>query len=58
MRAGRANAAALWPAIPALAIGWSSQRLLAPIVQLAEALIAPTEFVRRWYIDHGLPADG
>lgn len=48
----------LWPALPPLAglMGWRNH-VLRRVIRAAERLIAPTEFVRRWYVAHGVPAD-
>jgi glycosyltransferase involved in cell wall biosynthesis len=48
----------LWPALPPLAglLGWRNL-VLRRVIKAADRLIAPTEFVRRWYVDHGVPAD-
>lgn len=45
----------LWPASPFLAglVVWRN-RLLERVLDAAEALIAPTEFVRHWYGTHGV----
>jgi glycosyltransferase involved in cell wall biosynthesis len=47
-----------WPALPALAglLAWRN-RLLHRIMRGANRLIAPTEFVRRWYASHGVLSD-
>ncbi len=47
-----------WPAIPALALPltWRNH-LLRGVLGAAAALIAPTEFVYRWYVEHGAPAE-
>jgi len=54
-RAGRPG---LWPAWPPLAalLAWRN-RLLREALTAAGRLIAPTEFVRRWYLAHGAPAE-
>ena len=48
----------LLPALPILAppLAWRNY-LLRQILGAAERLIAPTEFVRQWYIAHGAPSD-
>ena len=54
-RAGRPG---LWPAQPAVAALMAQRnRALSSMVAGARRLIAPTEFVRRWYVEHGFPAD-
>ncbi len=53
-RAGHPN---LLPALPFIApIMARRNRALQPVIDAAARLIAPTEFVRRWYLDHGFPA--
>ena len=53
----RAGHPHLWPALPALApLMAHRNRSLSPIVDGAARLIAPTDFVRRWHLDHGFPA--
>lgn len=54
-RAGRPHA---WPLTPPLAgvLTWRNY-LLRQVLRAAGRLIAPTEFVRRWYASHGAPAD-
>jgi Glycosyltransferase len=46
----------LWPTIPFLAglSAWRN-RLLRTVLEGACVLIAPTEFVRRWHVAHGVP---
>ncbi|MBK8905039.1 MAG: glycosyltransferase family 4 protein [Anaerolineaceae bacterium] len=53
----RANLPQFPPAIPALALplSWRNGRLRQAL-QHASQLIAPAEFVKQWYVDHGLPA--
>ncbi len=54
-RAGHPN---LLPALPALApLMAQRNRALSAVVDGAARLIAPTEFVRRWYAGHGFPAE-
>lgn len=54
-RAGHPN---LYPALPALApLMAARNRSLSSVVSGATRLIAPTEFVRRWHIARGFPAD-
>jgi glycosyltransferase involved in cell wall biosynthesis len=54
-RAGHPN---LLPALPAVApIMARRNAALEPVINAAARLIAPTEFVRGWYVEHGLPAD-
>ncbi len=45
-------------AIPPLALplAWRNGRLRR-VLQQASQLIAPAEFVKQWYVDHGLPAE-
>jgi len=52
----RAGFSELRPAIPFLAglVAWRN-RLLHTVLDRARVLIAPTEFVRRWYVAHGIP---
>lgn len=52
-RAGRPR---LWPALPPLAgvLAWRN-RLLRQVMEAADGLIAPTEFVRRWHAARGVP---
>jgi len=54
----RAGFPGLWPAIPLLAglAAWRN-RLLRGVLDRARVLIAPTEFVRRWYAAHGVPEE-
>jgi glycosyltransferase involved in cell wall biosynthesis len=54
-RAGRPR---LWPAIPVLAgpLAWRNHRLRQAL-QAADKLIAPSHFVRNWYVEHGVPAE-
>jgi glycosyltransferase involved in cell wall biosynthesis len=54
----RVGQAWFWPALPPLAslLGWRNH-LLRQVIEAAERLIAPTEFVRRWYTAHGVPAE-
>jgi glycosyltransferase involved in cell wall biosynthesis len=54
----RADRPRLWPALPAAAgmLGWRSH-LLRRVMAAADALIAPTEFVRRWYGSHDAPME-
>ena len=51
----RAGLPGLWPTIPFLAglSAWRN-RLLRAVLERASVLIAPTEFVRRWHVDHGV----
>jgi glycosyltransferase involved in cell wall biosynthesis len=51
----RAGCSWLWPVLPAMMglLAWRG-RLLRQILEAASALIAPTEFVRRWYAAHGV----
>jgi glycosyltransferase involved in cell wall biosynthesis len=53
----RAGVPQLWPALPPLAglLAWRN-RLLRQVLEMAGGLIAPTEFVRHWYAEHGVPA--
>jgi glycosyltransferase involved in cell wall biosynthesis len=48
----------LWPAFPLAAglLSWHN-RLLRQVMKAAGRLIAPTEFVRRWYAEHNAPAE-
>jgi len=48
----------LWPLLPLVAgpLAWRNC-LLHEIMMAAHKLVAPTEFVRCWYIAHGAPAD-
>ena len=52
----RAGFAQLWPALPPLAglLGWRNH-LLRRVMRSAGALIAPTDFVRRWYAEQNVP---
>jgi glycosyltransferase involved in cell wall biosynthesis len=54
----RAGFPGLWPAIPFLAglAAWRN-RLLRGVLDGARVLIAPTEFVQRWYAAHGVPEE-
>jgi glycosyltransferase involved in cell wall biosynthesis len=54
----RAGFPGLWPAIPLLAglAAWRN-RLLRGVLDGARVLIAPTEFVQRWYAAHGVPEE-
>ncbi|MFN8459432.1 MAG: glycosyltransferase [Anaerolineae bacterium] len=54
-RAGQPHA---WPLAPPLAgvLTWRNY-LLRRVLHAAGRLIAPTEFVRRWYAGHGAPAE-
>jgi glycosyltransferase involved in cell wall biosynthesis len=54
----RAGFPGLWPAIPFLAglAAWRN-RLLRGVLDRARVLIAPTEFVQRWYAAHGVPEE-
>lgn len=54
----RAGRPWLWPAVPPMAglLAWRN-RLLRQVMRGASALIAPTEFVRRWYADHDAPPE-
>ena len=54
----RADHARLWPALPPAAalLAWRNH-LLRQTIQAADRLIAPSEFVRRWYASHGAPVD-
>lgn len=53
----RANLTQFAPVLPALALplSWRNGRLHRSLQQ-ASQLIAPAEFVKQWYVDHGLPA--
>jgi glycosyltransferase involved in cell wall biosynthesis len=53
----RANLPQFPPAFPALAVPlrWRNGRLRHTLLQ-ASKLIAPAQFVKQWYVDHGLPA--
>lgn len=54
----RAGADGLWPAAPLLAPPLAARALrLQAILRGADALIAPTAFVRDWYGAHGAPAE-
>ena len=54
----RADRPWLWPAAPVVAglLAWRNH-LLRRIMQNADGLIAPTEFVRRWYASHDVPTE-
>ncbi len=53
-RAGHPN---LLPALPLVApVMARRNESLQPVIEGAARLIAPTEFVRRWYVGHGFPA--
>lgn len=54
----RADRPHLWPALPPLAglLAWRN-RMLRQVMKSASGLIAPTEFVRRWYAAHNTPAE-
>ena len=54
----RAEHPHLWPAVPVVGalLAWRNQRLRQGL-SAASKLIAPTEFVRRWYAAHGVPSD-
>ena len=54
----RADRSPLWPARPPVAglLAWRNH-LLRRVMKAAGGLIAPTEFVRRWYAAHGAPAE-
>lgn len=54
----RANQPQFPPAIPALALplAWRNGRLRRALRQ-ANQLIAPAQFVKQWYVEHGLPTD-
>ena len=54
-RAGRPN---LWPAIPLLAapLAWRNYRLR-QVLNVADKIIAPSQFVRNWYVKHGIPSE-
>ncbi len=57
MRA-RAGYPYLWPASPLLAgLAMWRNRLLKQVLDAASLLIAPTDFVRRWYVAHGVPEE-
>ncbi len=54
----RANASPFWPALPgAAALLAQRNQLLRRIMEAADRLIAPTEFVRRWYAQHKTPRE-
>ncbi len=54
-RAGHPN---LLPALPLVAPLMAQRNAaLQPVIDGASRLIAPTEFVRRWYVAHGFSAD-
>lgn len=54
----RAGHSGLWTTLPLMAalMAWRAH-LLRRVLRGASALIAPTEFVRRWYLEHGVPAE-
>jgi glycosyltransferase involved in cell wall biosynthesis len=54
----RAGIPRLWPAVPVLAVplAWRHY-VLRRILQAASQLVAPTRFVRDWYVSQGVPAD-
>lgn len=54
----RADHPRLWPALPPVAglLAWRNH-LLRQVMKAASGLIAPTEFVRRWYTTHGAPTE-
>ncbi len=54
----RAGHPRLWPAIPPLTglLIWRNH-LLRQVTEAAHTLIAPTEFVRRWYTAYGVPTE-
>jgi glycosyltransferase involved in cell wall biosynthesis len=54
----RAGRAWLWPSLPLLAgpLAWRNH-LLRRVMKPANALIAPTEFVHRWYAAHNVPTE-
>jgi glycosyltransferase involved in cell wall biosynthesis len=54
----RANLPWLWPVLPPMAgvLAWRNH-LLRRVMQAADGLIAPTEFVRHWYVAHGAPTE-
>ncbi len=54
----RADRNGLWLAVPGIAgvLAWRNH-LLQRVMRAADRLIAPTEFVRRWYVAHGAPPD-
>ncbi|RME33915.1 MAG: glycosyltransferase [Thermoflexia bacterium] len=54
----RAGHPRLWVASPLLASMMALRnRLLRRAVEAARVLIAPTDFVRQWYVTHGLPKE-
>jgi glycosyltransferase involved in cell wall biosynthesis len=54
----RAGHPRLLPALPLVAPVMASRNAaLQPVIDGAARLIAPTDFVRRWYVQHGFPAD-
>lgn len=56
--AARAGKPGFWPAWPPLAVLLARRnQLLRQVMAAAHQLIAPTEFVRRWYQKHGAPAE-
>lgn len=54
----RVDRSRLWPVLPSLAglLGWRN-RMLRQVMKAAGGLVAPTEFVRRWYATHGAPTE-
>jgi glycosyltransferase involved in cell wall biosynthesis len=54
----RADHPRLWPAAPPLVglLAWRN-RSMRQIMRAASRLIAPTEFVCRWYVRHGAPTE-
>ncbi len=54
----RAGRPALWPAVPLLLpLFVRRNRLLRRVLRLADRVIAPTEFVARWYDAHGVSGE-
>ena len=54
----RANQPLFPPAMPPLALPLALRNgRLRRVLQQASKLIAPAEFVKQWYVDHGLPAE-
>lgn len=54
----RAGHPHLLPALPFVALVMARRNsALRPVIAGASRLLAPTEFVRRWYVSHGLPPD-
>lgn len=53
----RSGVSQFWPTLPWVGglLAWRNH-LLGQIIGAADRLIAPTQFVREWYIDHGIPA--